>query len=106
MIRVTMELLPGGFDMDDDNEILGVMFLSNNVGTTINSGGKRGTYLVDLFKKRNAANAFFASRLGRSHLFKPWKKLRVQDFPRESLHPWNLVLRALTTAANQNGGKI
>lgn len=102
MIRVTVELLPGGVDLGQyQNEILGVMFLSNDVHTTATTRGKRGTYLVELWKKRNAARV----HAGASDVL-PWGAFKVHDFPRLSLHPWNLVLRALQTAADRNGGNI
>lgn len=88
MIRCTLELLKGG--NEDDTELLGVIEISNNLFTSINSDGKRATYDVRLYKKRKT---------------KFWKT-KVRDFPRLSYHPWNTVRIALNQIAEKNGGRI
>lgn len=87
MIRCTLELVPA----NREPELLGVIEISNRVGRTIATGGSRGDYGYEIFKKRKGV---------------PWKRGSVLDFPRRSYHPWNLVLRILKQAAENNGGII
>src|SRR3954466_7227303 len=104
MIRVTVEMLPGGVDMGPgENEILGVMLITNNIAKSIQTGGKRGDYGVHLWKKRNAANVIAANQLGSGLDYDPAYKVEVTDFPRNSYHVWNLVRKALTEIAAIRG---
>jgi hypothetical protein len=96
MIRVTIEMLPGGVDMGPgENEILGVMLLANDLSATLKSKGTRGTYQVRLWKKRNAANVIAANQLGSGFDYSPNRQAEVENFPRNSYHVWNLVWQAL-----------
>lgn len=81
MIRVTLELVPGGVGQP---ERLGVIEIGNLVMRTMESGGKRGDYSYELEKKR------------RGHVIHAGT---ILDFPRLSYHPWNLVKRILDQAA-------
>lgn len=87
MIRVTLELIPGGVG---EPERLGVIEIDNQIGRSIASGGKRGDYYYELQKKRR----------------KVVMRGTISDFPRLSYHPWNLVKRILDHAAKVNGGTI
>lgn len=81
MIRVTLELVPGGVG---EPERLGEIEIHNLVGTTLSSSGKRGDYGYEIEKKR------------RDHVTHSGT---ILDFPRRSYHPWNLVKRVLDQAA-------
>lgn len=87
MIRCTLELVP----RNRPPELLGVIEIGNSLVRTVESGGQRGDYTYAIFKKRKGV---------------PWKRGSVLDFPRRSYHPWNLVLRILKQAAENNGGII
>lgn len=89
MIRVTLELLPGG--VEEDVEHLGTIIISNDIMKSLQTHGMRGTYSYEVFKKRKG---------------KVFAKGRVRDFPRLSYHPWNLVLRVLKQEADKHGGTI
>lgn len=91
MIRVKMELLPGGMDLGDDNELLGEIYISNDLIRSLESEGQRGSYLAEIFKKRRGV---------------VWCRTRLDDFPRRSYHPWEMVRRILNQAAEMNGGRI
>lgn len=85
MIRCTLELLPGGFE--DNARTLGVIYFENDLVDSLETGGARGSYRVRIFKKRQ----------GR----KPWKRLRITDYPRKAYHPWELVYRTLKEALHE-----
>ena len=91
MIRCTLELIPGGIsDNTNDAEHLGTIIIANDVQETVESGGQRGTYDAVIFKKRK----------------RPWRMVKIRNFPRRAYHPWNLVLQILTKAAEENGGRL
>lgn len=89
MIKVTLELMPGGQKFGGEH--LGTIWISNDLSTTIQTVGKRGTYKYELQKKRRGRTVVEG---------------RVENFPRLSYHPWNLILRILKDAAEKNGGVI
>lgn len=91
MIKVTMELCPGGLDRPELNETLGVIYIANQIVRTASSRGVRGDYLFKLHKKRKGRVVYEGV---------------IEDFPRLSYHPWNLVKRILDSCASQNGGTI
>lgn len=104
MIRVTVELLPGGVDAGPGkNEILGVMFLANNIVKSAQTDGKRGDYIARLWKKRNAEVVALASTVDYAWDYKPWGQTKVKDFPRHSYHVWNLVRQALNNFSEKKG---
>lgn len=91
MIKCTLELCPGGIDDPETNEHLGTIHIINNISKTVSTTGKRGTYDIQLWKKRRRGNSWTTT---------------VKNFPRLSYHPWNLVLRALEQIAEEYGGRI
>lgn len=91
MIRVRMELLPGGYDREEDNELLGEIFIDNDIITSLATSGQRGDYRARIWKKQRGA---------------VWKTIRLKNFPRRSYHPWEMLRRILNQAAEQNGGHI
>jgi len=86
-----MELLPGGYDREEDNELLGEIFIDNDLTTSLSSGGRLGTYRARIFKKQ------------RGHV---WRVVYLKNFPRKSYHPWEMLRRILNQAAEGNGGHI
>jgi hypothetical protein len=91
MIRCTLELLRGGIDDPSQNVHLGTIEIANDIFSTLRSDGKRGSYKFEIHKKR----------LGRIfHIGK------VENFPRLSYHPWNLVRQILNDVADAHGGRI
>lgn len=88
MIRVTLELVPGGIG---EPERLGTIDIDNRIARTLMSDGKKGDYGYKLKKKR--LSVINASGV-------------IENFPRLSYHPWNLVRQILNDAAKQNGGTI
>lgn len=86
MIVCTLELLRAS---DGEVEHLGTIEISNQIARSL-LNPKRGDYIYRLFKKRNSKFV-----LG-----------NVEDFPRHSYHPWNLVREILNDAAIKNGGRI
>jgi hypothetical protein len=90
VIRVTLELIPGGIG---EPEHLGTIEIANNISRTLDTEGRRGTYDARIWKKR----------FRRSD---PWGDVTVENFPRRSYHPWNLVRQVLNMAAELNGGTI
>jgi hypothetical protein len=89
MIRCTLELVRLG---DPDNvKHLGTIEISNQILDTIETKGKRGSYLAHIYKMKR----------GRST-----SQVVIKDFPRLSYHPWNLIRRILNEAAKKNGGTI
>lgn len=88
MIRVTLELIPGGVG---EPELLGTIDIDNRIGRTMATGGKRGDYNYELCKKR------------KGHVV---SKGHIDNFPRLSYHPWNLVKRILDDVARKNMGQI
>jgi hypothetical protein len=100
MIRVTIEMLKGGVDMGPgENEILGVMLITNDLKTSLKTEGKKGSYIVRLWKKRNAANVVAALGLGDTDLWRFPHYTEVKDFNRKAYHPWNIVRIALNQIA-------
>jgi len=88
MIRCRLELLPGGLD-SSDNELLGEIIISNDIVTSIKNP-RRGTYFWEIFKKRRNV----------------WMAGGLDNFPRLSYHPWNIVREILNDAAERNGGRL
>lgn len=88
MIRVTLELVPGGIG---EPEHLGTIEIQNILTRSIETNGRRGDYAYEIFKKRTKS---------------PWRGGKVRDFPRRSQHCWNLVRQILNQAAERNGGVI
>lgn len=76
MIRVTIELVPGGIGKP---QLLGVALIANSGES---SDPKRGNY-----------DAVFATRTG-----KTWKTARVEDYPRQAYQVWVLLHRLLKEA--------
>lgn len=90
MIRVRMELLPGGMDLGEDNELLGEILITNNIVTSLGTSGRRGSYDARIYKKQRRV----------------WKQIFLRDFPRLAYHPWEMIRRILNEAATENGGRI
>lgn len=87
MIRVTVELLPGG--IEEMKETLGVAEIANDLQGTLNSDGELGAYDVELLKWGKGRRV--------------WKRGRVEGFRRRSRGPWDLLLLALlSTVADRN----
>jgi hypothetical protein len=76
MIRVTIELVPGGIGKP---QLLGVAIIANSGES---KDPARGNY-----------DAVFATRTG-----KTWKAARVEDYPRQAYQPWVLLYRLLREA--------
>ena len=90
MIRVRIELLPGGYE--DDPQLLGEMLISNNLVKSIMSDGSKADYDVEIWKKRRG---------------RPWRELRVKNWPRRAYHPWELVRCILNEVAiTSKGGRV
>jgi hypothetical protein len=89
MIRVTLELVPGGVG---EPEHLGTIEISNQIRRSM-TNSRRADYKYDLWKKRNRLSI-------------PWANGVIEDFPRLSYHPWNLIRAILNQIAEANGGKI
>jgi hypothetical protein len=88
MIRVTLELIPGGVGKP---EHLGTIEISNQITRSLENP-RRGDYEYEIFKKRRG--------------YAPWASGLIENFPRQSYHPWNLVRRILNQIAEANGGTI
>lgn len=88
MIRVTLELVPGGVG---EPEHLGTIEIDNRVTRTMGTQGKKGDYGYKLKKKRQSV--WVADGV-------------IENFPRLSYHPWNLVKKILDDTAAKNGGTI
>jgi hypothetical protein len=88
MIVCKLELWPGG--IEEGAEHLGTIRIANTISTSLETKGKRGGYSFSIQKK----------------LRKTWMKGRVENFPRLSYHPWNLIREILNQAAERNGGRI
>ena len=82
-MRVRLEILKGGVDRGEDNEIVGEIYISNNIVRSIQTDGTRGDYKATVFKKRRGI---------------VFKTVRVRDYPRKAYHPWELVRRILNEA--------
>lgn len=76
MIRVTIELVPGGVGKP---QLLGVALIANTGEST---DPKRGNY-----------TAVFATRTG-----KTWKTATVENYPRQAYQVWVLLYRLLREA--------
>lgn len=88
MIRCTLELVPGGVG---EPEHLGTIEIDNRISRTMETKGKRGDYNYKIKKKRQTI----------------WVDDGViQNFPRLSYHPWNLVKLILEDISKRNGGTI
>ncbi len=74
MLRITIELLPGGDESRKKTIATGTIA---NLGT---AGPAIGNYFVDLRDKAG----------------RPWKHGTVSGFPRKRLLAWDLLCRALT----------
>ena len=79
MIRVTVEMLPGG--QESHKRLLGVATIAND-GTGL---GPHGNYDATFSKWAPKQDEI-------------WKRGRVENFPRQSRGPWDLLLRALQSA--------
>lgn len=90
MIRCMLFLDPGGLTPISEWEILGRIDIQNDVILSIETEGKRGTYIAEIYKKQK--------RL--------WRKVKLESFPRQSYHPWEMIRRILNSAAEKNGGRI
>ena len=88
MIRVTLELVPGGVG---EPEHLGTIFIANQIRRSLDNP-RRGDYEFQLWKKRTTG--------------RPKATGLIEDFPRQAYHPWNLVKEVLDLAAVRNGGRI
>lgn len=88
MIRVRMELLPGGVD-SEANQLLGEIHIVNDVIMSM-TNPRRGSYKYTIFKKRRT----------------PWLVGTLRNFPRKSYHPWEMVRRILNDVAEANGGRL
>jgi hypothetical protein len=83
VIRVTIELVPGGVGKP---QLLGVAVIAND-GTSRDP--KRGNY-----------DAVFATRTG-----KTWKTARTEHYPRQAYQVWVLLQRLLNHAAQREQPK-
>lgn len=88
MIRVTLELVPGGIGKP---EHLGTIEISNQILRSM-ANSRRGDYEYEIFKKRKGNI--------------PWASGYIENFPRLSYHPWNLIRAILNQIAEANGGRI
>jgi len=79
MIRVTVEMLPGG--NEERKYHLGTAYIANDGETSANTNGSRGSYEVVLSKRGQPESI--------------WKAGRVFNFPRKRLLMWDLLYRAL-----------
>lgn len=79
MIRVTVELVSA---RTGRTSTLATAMIANDGKTSLETGGKRGSYNVIFNLKRKFG----------------WRSVRVEDYPRKSLNIWHLVHRALTAA--------
>lgn len=77
MIRVTIELLPGG--REKGKKLLGEMTICNDGETSDYTDGKRGSYTTCITKWNGGV----------------WKRGRVDDFDRVKRGPWDLLYLAL-----------
>lgn len=80
MIRVKIELLPGGFDVN--TQTIGEIIIDNDGSGTQSTGN----YNVELLK---------SAKYSKSNAGKTYKKGTVKDFPRLKLGPYDLLYRAL-----------
>lgn len=90
MIRVMLFLDRRGNSPIDEWVPLGRIDISNSVARTMNNP-RRGDYEYEIYKKRRNI---------------PWASGVIEDFPRQSYHPWNLIRRILNQVAEANGGTI
>lgn len=88
MIRVTLELIPGGFGKP---EHLGSIEISNQITRSL-ANSRRGDYEYEIYKKRKGEI--------------PWASGYLENFPRLSYHPWEMIRRILNQVAEANGGNI
>ncbi len=84
MIRVTVELLPHGFE--DRKRHLGTMELWNTGEGGIDVANYEGTL----------------SKWGRPK--QVWKRGRIEGFPRQRLGPWDVLLRMLVAIVGKRNG--
>lgn len=88
MIRVTVELLPGGYE--EGKRTLGVATISNDMEDTMQTDGSLGSYRVKLSKSGAKVD-------------ETWKTGRVTGLPRKRLGGWDLLFRALrATVGDRN----
>lgn len=81
MIRVTVELLPGGYETNKRK--LAQVYISNDCTGT----RTRGNYCAKLWRRR----------------FQPWRTTEVKDFPRTRLGALDLLYRVLkASVADRN----
>lgn len=83
MIRVTVELIPGG---GSTAKHLGTAIISNDLEDSLETDGRRGSYMVKL-SKWGKPDCRVKSNV--------WRTGRVRNFPRQSRGPWDLLYRAL-----------
>lgn len=81
MIRVTVELVPGGIG---EPEVLGTAIIANDLVDTLVTEGRRGSYH---FEFRGRKGYELKGRSG-----------RIRDFPRRSKTAWHLLARCLEAA--------
>lgn len=86
MLRVTIELVPGGVGRP---RTIGMMEIGNDLLRSLETDGRRGDYTVTLYGERD--------RLGEA---------RVEDFPRLSASAWELAFRAIRAVRDARGGKL
>jgi hypothetical protein len=91
MIRCILFIDPGGITPIDQWEVLGRIDIENDLLGSIETGGQRGTYIAQIYKKRKN---------------KVFRVVKLHKFPRKSYHPWEMVRQILNLAAEQNKGKI
>ena len=77
MIRVTIELLPFGYEKN--KKTLGTAIISNTGTGTLS----KGNYKFKLMNKMKS---------------RTWKEGKIYDFPRLSLNVWHLLYRVLKEA--------
>ena len=80
MIRVTIELLPGGYEAG--RKVLGIAEIANDGQDTGATDGRLGSYRVRLSKREPKVNEV-------------WRRGQVHGFPRKRLGAWDLVYQAL-----------
>jgi hypothetical protein len=80
MIRVKLELIPGGVG---DIQHLGTIEIANQFLSSVRTNGMRGDYSYEIQKK-------IEGKITHTGM--------VYDFPRLSYHPWNLVRQILNDA--------
>lgn len=85
MIKVTVQLIPGGIGAAKKTWTAEI---SNDVMTTVQTGGRKGAYVYKLF---DAGGRIF-------------REGRIANFPRKERGAWDLLFRVLLNAVGSRNG--